>query len=218
MTYGPTAITYEGLPISSGGAHGLGRIGLRDAYEQTTSFIDSCMKLVAPRGQAFYFQHVPELPDFPDWEPLFREKFGGGRDRRIAVLDSQVDAAMEFLEQVDPQPKNRWGMAPLWFITSWRVQVLDPATREPFPGQDSSRFSGVPYDAAVALGESRLSLMLSNRASLGVALCLPDMDDSRLPEVVSWLQEHAPFRFSSKHWRQWTPTKSGSFRAKKLIP
>lgn len=66
MTHGPTAITYEGLPISSGGAHGLGRIGLRDAYEQTTSFIDSCMKLVAPRGQAFYFQHVPELPDFPD--------------------------------------------------------------------------------------------------------------------------------------------------------
>jgi hypothetical protein len=217
MSYGPTAVTYDGLPISSGGAHGLGRIGLRDAYGQTTSFIDSCMRLVAPREQDFCFQRVPELPDFPDWEPRFRKEFGGGSDRRIRLLDTQVDAAMAFLERVEPQPKNQWGMAPLWFTTSWRVQVLDPATKEPFPGQDPSRYSGVAY-AGAALGESRLNLMLSNRASLGVALCFPDIDDSRLRQVIPWLQEHAPFRFASRHWRQWTPTNAGSFRARKFIP
>lgn len=174
---GPTAITYVGLPISSGGAHSLGRMGFREACERATSFVGDCAVLVAPREQTF-----------------------------------------AFLEEVDPQPSNQWGMAPLWLTTSWKVAILDPTTGEPFVGQDASRYLGVEYEWQVPLGVSRVRLNLSNHASMGIEMCLPDIDDARLKELLPFLQSRAPFRFSAKHWRRWVPTKSGSFRAQKITP
>ncbi len=215
---GPTAVTYVGLPIASGGAHRLGHTGFREAYRRTCDFIDACAVVVLPRQQEFSFQYVPELPDLPVWEPVFRERFGGGAERTIPIADSQVDDALAFLDEVNPQPQNQWGLAPLWFTTLWRIQIVDPATGEPFPGQEPSRYSDVEYEWKVRLGESRVRLNLSNRVSLGIELCLPDIDDVRLREVLPAIQAHAPFRFSSKSWRRWEPTKTGSFRARKIDP
>jgi hypothetical protein len=215
---GPTAVTYIGLPIGSGGAHGLGRLGLREAYGRATAFVNVCTELVAPREQRFRFQQVPELPDLPVWEQHFREQFGGGDDPKVDVPDDQVEAALAFLESVEPQPANRWGLAPLWFTTAWKIRLLDPRTREPYPGQDPARYAGVEYEWGVPLGESNVRLNLSNRASLALEICLPDVDDEQLREVISELQAHAPFRFSSKQWRRWTPTKTGSYRSRKIDP
>jgi hypothetical protein len=139
-----------------------------------------------------------------------------GTDRIVPVSDNQVGEALEFLTRVDPQPQNQWGMAPLWFTTFWSIQVLDPSTGQPFIGQNPARYSDTEYEWTVRLGESRMRLILSNGARLGIELCFPDIDDERLREVVTVFQANAPFKFSSKQWRRWTPTKTGSFKARKI--
>lgn len=213
----PTAVTYIGLPIGSGGAHGLGRIGVRAAYERTLAFVGACVVVDGATDPRFTIQHVPSLQDPRIWEPPFRERFGGGTDRLVAVSENRVDEAITFLEQIHPQPQNQWGMAPLWLSMHWDIALVDPRSGQPFAGQDPSRYAGVTYEG-VPLGASRLRLMLSNSASLGVTLCLPDIDDDGLRLVIPWLQEHAPFRFAAKHWKRWTPTKSGSFIGRKIQP
>jgi len=198
---GPMAVTYEGLPISSGGAHGLGRMQLREAYAKSERFVMANSVLTAARVQRFSIEEVPELPDPAAWVPAFRDQFGGG-ERRIPIADDQVDMALSFLESVDPQPSNRWGMAPLWFSTIWNFQVLDPATGKPFQGQDGSRYSDFEYDWRTPLGTSWATLTLSNRASFHIDLCLPDLNLDRLPAVIDALQATAPFQFARKHWRR----------------
>lgn len=213
----PTAVTYIGLPIGSGGAHGLGRMKLRDAYERTLAFLSACAVETAPREQRFTIQDLPGLSDKREWEPAFRERFGGGSDRLIPLRENQTESALAFLEEIDPQPKNRFGVAALWLSLNWRIQLVDPRTGHPFPGQEAGRYAGVTYEG-VALGESRVRLILSNRAAIGVELCLPDVTDDDLGEVVPVLQQHAPFRFAPQHWKRWTPTKRGSFVGRKIQP
>ena len=217
QTSTPTAVTYIGLPLSGGGAHGLGRMGLRVAHERTLAFLEACAVVVAPQQQRFTIQEFSDLPKPHVWEPTFRERFGGGSDRRVELSEDQVEPALAFLEEIDPQPHNRAGVAALWLSLHWRLQLIDPQTGAPFAGQDAARYANVPYEG-VPLGESRARLILSNRAALGVELCLPDVDDERLSQIIPVWQEHAPFRFAAKYWKRWTPTKTGSFIGRKIQP
>jgi hypothetical protein len=102
------------------------------------------------------------------------------------VPHERVDEALRFLEEIDPQPANRWGTARLWLRAECTFRVRDPDTGTALPGQDSDRYGGFEYEWRVALGTSRLALNLSNRASLAIDLCLPDADDDTLARVVPW--------------------------------
>ena len=213
----PTAVTYVGLPLGSGASHTLRKVGLRDAYRRTQAFVDACMDPVTPRTQFLTFVRVPELPELPEWAHRIWDRFGRGDGRRVPIADSDVDDAISFLEEVDPQPHNRWGMSPLWMFTNWKVALLDPPTGKPFPGQDPTRYPQCNYDG-LSLGESSVQLVLSNKAAVSAKLCFPDLDDARLRKILPTFQANAPFKFSSKHWRRWTPTKTGSFRSKTIMP
>lgn len=206
------AITYIGLPISSGGAHSLGRMSRRVAYERTMSFLRTCTQPDGPVTYSFDVHEVPELPPIPRLERELKRRFG----HNLRVPEGRVDQALEFLDEIDPQPTNQWGLAPIWFTATSRFQVLDPATGHPLPGQDPKRFKGVEYEGGVPLGTSGLRLILENHARIAIELCLPDPDDALLSRVVSWLQRYLPCTLSPKQWRAWTPTKTGSFKARRL--
>lgn len=208
----PAAVTYIGLPISSGGAHSLGRMSRRVAYERTMAFLQACTQLVDPIDHRFRIHDVPELEPIPDLGRELKRRFGN----KVALAEDRVSEALDFLDDIDPQPTNRWGMAPIWFWVTAKFRILDPATGRPLPGQDPDRFHGVEYEWSVPLGSSGLRLMLENRAQLAMELCVPEADDDVLRRVIPWLQEHLPFTFSPKQWRAWTPTKSGSFKARKM--
>lgn len=215
---GPTAVTYEGLPIGAGGAHRLGRMGLREAHRRTEAFVEACGLEIGPRHRFFMFPNVPGMDKMTKWEGQLEAQFGPRVRDRIPVLETQVEEALSFLDDINPQPVNPWGMAPIWFTSAWKIAMVDPETLAPFPGQDSARYGSVPYSVSAALGESHIRLRLSDRAALGADLCFPDVDDSKLQSVLPMLQEHAPFRFSPKHWRRWSPTKTGSFTSRSITP
>ena len=54
-----TAVTDEGLPLSSGGAHSLGRMTRRAAYESTMSFLRACAE---PIGRVEYSFTTHDFP------------------------------------------------------------------------------------------------------------------------------------------------------------
>ena len=217
-----SAVTYVGLPIGSGGAHSLGRMSQRVAYERTTSFLQTCTELVSPTQYTFHVLDVPELSRQLDLEAELERRFGPGEERRfgpgkrVAVPANRVDEALELLDDIHPQPTNQWGMAPIWFLAESSFQILDPATGIVLPGQHAERFAGAEYVPRVPLGTSDLHLILDNRARLGINLCIPDADNELLQGIVPWLEDHLPFKMSAKQWRSWTPTKSGSFKSRRM--
>lgn len=207
-----SAVTYVGLPISSGGAHSLRRIDRRVAHERTTAFVGTCTELVAPPEYSFAVHDVPELPPEPSFDRELRRRFG----KAEVVEEHRVSDALDFLDEIDPQPTNRWGMEPIWFSESFDFRILDPSGRHPLPGQVRERFHGAEYEWGVPLGSSHLRLILNNGASIAIELCIPDADDALLNRMIPWLQRHLPFKFSPKQWRAWTATKSGSFKSRRL--
>jgi hypothetical protein len=208
----PSAVTYIGLPISSGGAHSLGRMSRRVAYERAFEFLRACTEPVGDIGYSFRTHDVPELGRVLRLERELQRRFA---DPRV-IPRLRVGDALDFLDDIDPQPTNRFGMAPIWFRVTSRFLILDPATGAPLAGQDPGRFGGVEYEGRVPLGSSGLRLILHNQAQLGIELCIPDASDDVIQRVVPWLQEHLPFKLSPKHWRAWSSTKSGSFKARKM--
>ena len=206
------AVTYVGLPIRSGGAHSLGRMSRRDAHERSVAFLLACTEPVGAIQYAFKMSDPPELGPVPRLERELRRRFR--RDGEVPM--QRVGDALDFLDDIDPQPTNRWGMAPVWFWMTSTFRILDPVSRRPLPGQSPARFQGVEYEWRVPLGTSGMRLILHNTASIGLELCIPTADDETLRRVVPWLQLHLPFRLSPKHWRAWTLTKAGSWEARKI--
>jgi hypothetical protein len=216
----PAAVTYVGLPISSGGAHSLGRMSRRVAYARTQTFIQECTDPVGPVEFSLVVNDVPELDPVPELTRAVKRRFGAlerrGSSRHVVIREERVGEVLDFVDDIDPQPTNQWGMAPVWFWLTCKFQILDPATQRPLPGQSPQRYRGVEYEWGVPLGTSGLRLILHNHAQLGIELCIPDALDDVLARLVPWLQDHLPCKLSPKQWRAWTPTRSGSFKARKL--
>ncbi|WP_091564269.1 hypothetical protein [Arthrobacter sp. ok362] len=209
-----SAVTYVGLPIGSGGAHSLGGMSRRAAYEQATSFLETCTELVSPNKYTFEVHEVPDLSRQLDLEAELERRFGQGK--RVAVPADRVNEALEWLDDIHPQPTNQWGMAPIWFRAQSSFRIVDPATGQVLPGQNAERFAGAEYVWSVPLGTSDFGLILDNSARLAIDLCIPDADGEMLRRVVPWLQDHLPFKLSAKQWRSWTPTKFGSFKSRRM--
>jgi hypothetical protein len=208
----PAAVTYVGLPISSGGAHSLGRMPRRVAYQRTVTFLQTCTEPAGPADYSFRANDVPEMQSVPHLEWELGRRFG----QFESIEPERVDAALDFLDEIDPQPTNQYGMAPIWFTAASNFRILDPATGSPLPGQNALRFRGAEYEPGRSLGSSALRLILHTHAAIAIELCIPDADEDVLCRVVPWLQQHLPFKFSPKQWRAWTPTKTGSFKGRKM--
>jgi hypothetical protein len=177
------------------------------------AFLDACTQRVGTIEYKFVVTDPPELTPVPRLERELSRRFGDFSRLKAERLSD----ALDLLDDIDPQPTNRWGMAPIWFRAFCAYVILDPSTGRPLPGQDPERFHGVEYEWKVPLGTSSLHLTLHNKATLGIELCIPDADEEVLRRVVPWLQDYLPFRLSPKQWRAWTPTKAGSFKARRIF-
>jgi hypothetical protein len=197
----PIAVTYDGLPISSGGAHSLGRMTRRNALGAIRTFLRECTAPVGRMDYSFTVHDVPDLPRQDDLERRLERRFGRGAI--VVLAEDEVDDALDFLDEIHPQPTNQWGMAPIWFRAAARFMLLDPRTKTPIPGQTDHLFERAGY-------RNDLRLFLDNKARLGVSFCIPDADAATLDALVPWLQQHLPCKLSPKQWRSLTPTKSGS--------
>jgi hypothetical protein len=179
------------------------------------AFLETCTERVGAIECEFAHNDAIQglgLPHDPVQKARVRAVFGSG----VFGVERAADA-LDFLDEISPQPE-RFQMTPISFWLRSRFRVLDPATGVPIPGQDPTLFSGAEYDWSVPLGTSGLRLIIYNRASLAIELCIPGAEEALLRRVVPWLESNLPFRFSAKQWRIWTPTKAGSYGGRKLAP
>lgn len=211
-----SCVAYDGLPISSGGAHALGRIGARDALVRWRQFLDACTD-ASPIKCWFDFPQTPELTVDPAVVRLIAGKFPGVSHRHL-VPRARLDEALSIFESLEPLPTNQWGMAPVWLWFTADFRMLSPRG-DVWPGQDPGRFDDFVTPAGVSLGASSSRLILQAKRSLGLTLSIPDAKDDDLGEIVPWLQSALPMRLSPKHWTRWTLTKAGnSYRGKRIDP
>jgi hypothetical protein len=218
MMQAESAVAYDGLPISSGGAHALGRVSARQALESWRDFL-AARTQPGPIACWFALPMTPELIVEPDVAARIGSAFPTRSRDEFPVPLERIDEAMDLWESIEPQPTNQLGLAPVWLRFSADFQMLAPDGSRVWPGQEPARFGQFQTPAGVKLGSSSTRLALHAKRSFGLTLSIPDASDDDLNSVVPWLQAALPMRLSAKHWTRWSLTKSGrSYRGKRITP
>ncbi len=217
MTQLGSAVAYVGLPIASGGAHGLGRISAKGALDAWQQFLDTRAVATATRCH-FLLSEPPQLKVQASVVAVLNRHFpGSGRLYPVSV--DLLDEAIELLESIEPQPTNPYGMAPVWLRATTEFQLRSPHGSGLWPGQDRSLFRDFETPAGVKLGTSVTYLNLEARRSMGLMMSIPEASDQDLADVIPWLHASLPFRLSGKRWTRWTLTKNGdSYRERRITP
>jgi hypothetical protein len=213
-----SAVVYDGLPISRGGAHGVGRVSVRDAFGRWRRFLDRCTDASAINCW-FDFPMTPDLTVDPGVVKLVESEFAGAPGGRHPVPRRRIDAALSLFEALEPLPMNQWGMAPVWLWFTADFRMRSPTGPELWPGQDPRRFGAFRTPAGILLGSSSSRLILQAKRSIGLGLSFPEAADGDLAEIASWLQAALPMRLSPKNWTRWTLTRDGrAYRPRKVAP
>lgn len=179
----------------------------RAAYAATLAFVEACSHPIGQSDYTLKVHDVPELPRQVSLEADLERRFGPRRS--MVLAPDEVPRALDFLDEIHPQPTNQWGMEPLLFRATTRFHLLDPAAGTVLPGQTAALEEQTGY-------RNEVRLILGNSAHLGITLCIPGGDTGLLGRLLPALQEHAPCRLSRKQWRAWTPTKRGTLKSRVL--
>lgn len=193
----------------------MGRTRLRTAVERTQAFTDSCTTPTAP---AHWRLTIGEGYTEPDraLDARVADQFGPGT--QVPIPAERGAEAVSFMEEIQQQPPQHQVNARYWLQVFLNFAVRDPATGDLLAGQDPQRFHHVVYEgwSGQPLGTSGLTLSLNRSAALSLNLCLPGVGGQRLTEITRRLQGHLPVRLSAKHWKLWTPTRTGSFKGRNI--
>jgi hypothetical protein len=209
-----SAVVYDGLPISSGGAHGLGRTSIHDAFSSWRGFLESCT-IADAVSCYFHLPHTPELEPARRTVRKIRKAFPA-KGHRFPVPPDRIHEALDLMASLEPLPTNPWGMAPIWLSADAAFSLKTPAGNI-WPNQNPTAFGAFETPTGVTLGTSRTTLHLEARRSLGLHLSIPEATDEDLTTLIPWLQAHLPFRLSPNHWTRWTLTKNNrTYRSHRL--
>jgi hypothetical protein len=219
MTRLETAVAYDGLPISRGGSHKLGRVSAREALIRWMHFLETRTE-ASPIDAFFDLPDTPQLTVDPAVARLIKREFPKARARHGSHVPSdRWDDALALFESLEPLQVNPWGMAPVWLWFTADFRLRSPDGRTIWPGQDPALFGHFRTPGGVLLGASSTRLILEAKRSLGLSISIPRATDEDLVELVPWMQEALPMRLSTKHWTRWTLTKNGaSYRGRKIAP
>jgi len=218
-------ITYDGLRISSGGAHRLAVDTCASAWAQVVHFLKSCTDFDSPEQIILELLEHPSIPR--NFLQSVRHRFGEGytfaRSRVVGncmghqwlIAPEQLNSTLEYVDSFELLPKLPLaGVSPLTIYPTMKFRFVDPASRELLPFQNPSDY--LNQDAAYAghkvyLGSSMASAGLSKRSTLSVFFSLPFLDVSaEFFRYAEFLTRHAPFKFSEKQWKIWKLNGTGS--------
>ncbi|WP_240959819.1 hypothetical protein [Rhodococcus sp. HNM0563] len=148
------------------------------------------------------------------WRQIATELLGGPRRTQHThcewrVRAERVNAILDALDGAAREDVTRYGRPLVGLVVGGPARLIDPATGEAYAGvsvEDSGRFEVDGYGRTLGVSGVRATIG-STGSSLSLWLSFPG--DHRLPAAAAHVQEHAPVRFSVKHWRRWTPSRTG---------
>ncbi len=217
-------ITYDGLPIKSGGAHSLGKISMDDAFLKTNSFLKNHTSSETPSEIKLTIYESPNQ----DYDAikvkrraskifgLFPKKGIGylsGKQIRYwiwTVKTENFEKAFNFVRENNLKIQQELGPIEISFL--WIFKFKSSETGDIFPDQDK-----IPQ-LDIRQKNSQIYLKLSNKSTLSAWFAFPFANyDSNFEKIIDKMQTDLPFRFSDKNWRQWTLSKNNNWTSRKII-
>lgn len=219
-------VTYDGLPASAGGAHAMRIRQPERALAAWDRFLADCLRPDVPPVWGMRLLRLGSGEDAASAaraaEDAVSAALGGPSARQRALVEwrlpvDRIGDALQVL--VAAGATENADTAPQLAMTA-RVSggLIDPATGSPYSGLSAEHCGGFAVDGSGRqLGVSGLrGTFGAGSSKLSMWLSLPA--DARLGGAARHVQEHAPVRLSTKHWRRWTLTRSGSsYRSAKLV-
>lgn len=222
MTSNQEVVTYDGLPASAGGAHSLRAKNPRAAFECVQAFVDASVLTVGAPEISFRLWAGGPPEATGRFESFAAAHFGGPQRRQRThtqwrVRSDDVDAALDALSSAGPGAVTGHGHPLASLVWNAQVALIDPGTGTSYEGIGADAFGSFAVDGyGRLLGTSGVRATFGTTASsLSLWLAFPAGD--RLHDAAAHVQQHLPFRMSTKHWRWWRATKDGqSYRAVKI--
>lgn len=196
-----SAVVYDGLPISSGGAHAINRLDPVGALDAWRHFLVNCGHVTHLKA-TIRVAEAPGPPISPAVRRLLDESFPTALPTfpfLRSVPSERLEEAVSFMARIDPQPTDEWGNAAVLLQAEADFQLLQPLEPVLWPAQGRELFGGFVTPAGVRLGVSSARINIGAARSMGLMLTIPDASDADLDAIRLWLQDHLPFRLSRKH-------------------
>ncbi len=211
-------ISYEGLPISSGGAHSIGRKSPKANYDEVLYFLNLFADNTQPKSIELIL-YKSEKKEYSALKLLSKLtlKFGIPKTRNDGWLRNwfwnltvdDIEKGFDALEMNNELPKNPAG--PIMLSFYWNFHFKDPNTNQVLPNQEL-----IP-ELDFRIKNSRIYLRLSKKSAISVWFALPfekmEMYES---EFIKELKSNLPFKTSDKHWRIWKKSEKGNWTARKI--
>jgi hypothetical protein len=211
-------ISYEGLPINSGGAHKLNRNGAEENYKLTLNFLKKFTNKTTPEfiHLRLYQSEKKEYSTFK-LVLMLTMKFGFPKFDSGGLLNCwtwkltqrEIVKGFEILELNKKLPENMEGPFVLSF--EWNFNFKDPDTNFILPNQEK-----IPQ-LDFRIKNSRIYLRTSKNSSISVWFAFPfEQIDKYEIEYINKLKTELPFKMSEVHWRLWKKSRNGNWRPNKV--
>ena len=215
-------ITYDGLPISSGGAHGLRTRSPKVALEQVRDFLRICTDNSIPsdvfvevilnrRFQKEFTVPLAERLTAKLGTPIRRHAGAEDIAHRWKLTADQLDEHVGLIEQACPLPKHPFKIQPFVVAALFKFRLVSQETKVALPSQDAACYGNFSPHPGQLMGESQLYARISERSTVSLFLNFPFEDPSEIfLAAAACVQANLPFLLSPNHWKQWRLTKRGS--------
>ena len=211
-------ISYEGLPINSGGAHSVSRKSPKVNYDQTLGFLNFFSNKTQPKSIELTL-YESEKKEYSALKllPKLTLKFGIPKTRNDGWLrtwtwnltEKDIKKGFETLELNDELPNNPAGPITLNFY--WNFHFKDPNTNQVLPNQEL-----IP-ELDFRIKNSRIYLRLSKKSTISVWFALPfEKIDKYESEFIKEIKSKLPFKTSDKHWRIWKKSEKENWTPRKI--
>lgn len=220
----PELVTYDGLPAASGGAHGMRTKKVAAAAASVEAFLEASTEPAGSASRTFRVWTSGPEDRLAHWRELATGALGGPRRRDRThwewhVRDDLAGDMVAALGAATPADVTAHGHSLAALVTNAPVRLIDPASGTPYVGVTPEATGAFEVDGyGRTLGASGVRATFGTTAS-ALSLWLSFPGDERLTAAAEHVRAHAPVRLSAKHWRRWSPTRSGSgYRSVRIPP
>ena len=219
-------VTYDGLPVSSGGGHALRSRDPRDCYEKVREFLSRCTQESGPPRYTFSVVSGPSIP--PSFSQAIADEMseafgkpqiqglGDDRGHNWAVEAEQAQSLIRYICSLGTLPKHpfRLQVVSLSLLSSF---ILLDRSGNPLPCQSPACFGHFQPSFGQYLGASHSYARFSDRSTLSLFLNFPFDAGPDLDSAVHFVQEQLPFKMSKLAWKRWSLTrKRDSYLGRKI--
>jgi hypothetical protein len=170
-----SVITYDGLPISSGGAHGLRTRSPKVALEQVRDFLRMCTDNSSPSdvfvevivSRSFQKEFTVPLAERLTAHlgtPIRRHAGAEDIAHRWTLTAHQIDEHVELIAQACPLPRHPFKIQPFVVAALFKFRLVSQETNVALPGQDVAYYGNFSPRPGQLMGESQLYARISERS------------------------------------------------------